>query len=483
MLAPSKLNTSDLPDVESLMANIRAEAKFALSSAGCVVPGAPKNTRSAGVSGGAQKSILYSNELNYLNANWHNWNSATEITSHRRFVGYFIVKAKKFFVDLVWNYILKGYFERERQFHMHLVKHLNATARYIDSRNEEIFWQLIEKIDNDISAVVERADHLFQHSVSRVRATQELLQERLSKLESDKEMLVEIAERSHRDIVEVERFARVLENRVADFGQLSGGSILTRSVKQTEATSSDSIPYERSNICSNGDMCANTWVPPSASSEEVTKFFRKYVTFLNGVSGQVLHICVSGETGLASGDLVNLLASEGHKVRDLSGETLSRASRSVFDVLSLLSEFPEKSVGAVCIRNVDIWQIQDWQQFLQLCCVKLQSGGRVIIEGTHTSPLVMLAHSTLSPSSLGGGGVPASSIQGALEHLRFVVHEANANTTYPYQGALKPVSLSGQVPRRWSAIVSSINGNLNKLNDALFGIERYCVLAELPVSE
>lgn len=470
MLAPSKLNTSDLPDVESLMARIRAEAKAALSSADSIVPGAPKSAQNS--RNNSHKSILYSDELNYLNANWHNWNPATEITSHRRFVGRFIVKIKRFFVDLVWNYVLKGYFERERQFHMHLVKHLNATARYIDARNEEIFWQLIEKVDSDIAAVVERADHLFQHAVARVQAAQDLIEGRLSQLESDKEMLVEIAERTHRDIVEVERFARMLENKVADFGHIASSAVTSASRPVSAAE----------NICIDDRHSyagVSAWVPPATSSDDISKLFRKYIAFLSGVSRPVVHIhtshlCANGShcCGDSIGnDLSKLLTDEGHKVHDIC---------SALQISTCLSEFGDGSLGAICVRHADAWRIEEWQQFLQLCSLKLELGGRVVVEGTHTSPLVMLAHSAVSSGSVVGGGVEGSSLQGALEHVGFVTHEAISNSAYPYQGALKPIALSGQVPRRWSAIVSSINVNLGKLNDTLFGIERYCILAEWP---
>jgi len=117
------------------------------------------------LSDGSLQPILYSEELNYLNAHWNEWSEAEEFTSHRPIVGKFIVRLKRKLRSFLVESLLKGYFERERAFQMNLVRHLNSTARYVDARDAEIFWQLVGKVDNDITSMNERSDRLFHEAV------------------------------------------------------------------------------------------------------------------------------------------------------------------------------------------------------------------------------------------------------------------------------------------------------------------------------
>ena len=130
-------------------------------------------------------SLLYSEELNFINANWNNWYTEPEITSHRLILGKYIVAVKNYFIDLLWNKYLKHYFKSEASFHRNLVIHLNSTARYIDARDSEIFWQLVKKIDNDISGVNERTDLLFNQGLSRTVDNISNLSSRLEFLERE----------------------------------------------------------------------------------------------------------------------------------------------------------------------------------------------------------------------------------------------------------------------------------------------------------
>ena len=115
----------------------------------------------------AQQSILYAEELNYLNANWANWDSTLSVSSHRKLIGPIVVKIKRVLAQFITEFVMKGYFERERQFNMNLVKHLNASARYIEARNADSFWQLINKVDSDIQNITKRVDYLFAKSLEK----------------------------------------------------------------------------------------------------------------------------------------------------------------------------------------------------------------------------------------------------------------------------------------------------------------------------
>lgn len=154
---------SPQPDVRALMAEIRAKVLRDLASG--ALEGSWQLSRSSTEASADSEptesgSLLYSEELNLINQKWHGWAEITEVSSHRKFLGRLIVKAKRFILDTVWQYCFRTYAEREREFLVTLVRHLNATARYIDARDKQLFWEIMKKIDADVQAINERTDLL-----------------------------------------------------------------------------------------------------------------------------------------------------------------------------------------------------------------------------------------------------------------------------------------------------------------------------------
>ncbi|MCB0360957.1 MAG: hypothetical protein KDD44_15015, partial [Bdellovibrionales bacterium] len=193
-------------DVEAIMRRIRTEVIERAKGRG--QRAIPTYRNSSGDRNAPPSSVLYSEELNYLNAHWHDWSAAAEITSHRRFIGPLIVRAKRFFVDWVQKYLLKGYFERERQFQMNLVRLLNDTVRYVDRRDAEIFWQLIKKIDADVASLNERMDRLHDESAGSLMTVERRVVQRA-------EEAVNCAARLEAEVREIDRVSRGLERALA----------------------------------------------------------------------------------------------------------------------------------------------------------------------------------------------------------------------------------------------------------------------------
>lgn len=172
--------TAEKIDVEALMASIRAQVKRELGTRGDSPSSGvryfkPKDSPRGG-DDGADTPLLYSEDLNYLNAHWHDWNVTGEIKSHRRFLGPIIRRVKRFIIDAVWELLLKEYTMRERQYQMRSVRFLNEVARYVDKRDKEIFWQLVSKIDNEVAAVNGRTDRLFDQALSTIHQVESQLE-------------------------------------------------------------------------------------------------------------------------------------------------------------------------------------------------------------------------------------------------------------------------------------------------------------------
>lgn len=117
--------------------------------------------RPPGPSPDPSSPVIFSDELLYLNQNWNNWSEASPFSSHRPFLGRIIGGLKRRVQRYLFNVLFKDYFDKEREFTMRLVQFCNITAKYIDQRHEQVFWQLVEKLDREINNVNLRNDALF----------------------------------------------------------------------------------------------------------------------------------------------------------------------------------------------------------------------------------------------------------------------------------------------------------------------------------
>ncbi len=177
--------TNEKPDVEAIMAEIRKRVKDDANTRAKDGKSVVAHYRSpaANANNGEISPLLYSEELNYLNANWDFNQGEEEVTSHRPIIGPVIVKVKRLLSGFIRNSVLKRYTEKEKTFHAELVRHLNQTARYVDARDRTLFWQLVDKLDNDVKALNLRSDRLYEtHSASTDKRIYEL-EKRISKLE------------------------------------------------------------------------------------------------------------------------------------------------------------------------------------------------------------------------------------------------------------------------------------------------------------
>lgn len=161
-------------NVEELMQRIRSEVKDAVSKERSNLP---RYTPANEFKQDDGTALIDYDELNFINAHWHDWPKIEELSSHRKLLGRFIVRAKRFIVDSIMNACLSGYFERERQFHLNLVRYLNSNARYVDNRDYKNFWQLVKKVDSDVAALNERTDRFYDQLSSSVISMQEEIAE------------------------------------------------------------------------------------------------------------------------------------------------------------------------------------------------------------------------------------------------------------------------------------------------------------------
>ena len=144
-----------------------------------VIPFQPYKADASGSPAAKAGELLYSEELRFLNQRWATANKARasidELTSHRAgFLGKLIVKFKRKVAVSIWDSILKPYFDEEQEFQANLVRFLNSASKYVDHRDAANFWELIRKIDVDITNALERIERIAdEQNASRRNSDQQ----------------------------------------------------------------------------------------------------------------------------------------------------------------------------------------------------------------------------------------------------------------------------------------------------------------------
>lgn len=116
----------------------------------------------------SSEPIIFSDELKYLNQHWNDWSVETNFSSHRSFFGKLIVLFKRKIQKYVFEVFFKEYFDRERVFSANLVRFLNLTAQYIDKRHEDAFYGLIKKVDTEVNLINSRNDEIFSVILQKI---------------------------------------------------------------------------------------------------------------------------------------------------------------------------------------------------------------------------------------------------------------------------------------------------------------------------
>lgn len=465
------------PDVEAIMARIRERVREELRHGNTAQP-----TQLFKLKESNQVPLLYSEELNFLNANWQNWITPTEITSHRFLIGPIIVRAKRFLFNFIWKYILKGYFESERQFHMNLVRHLNASARYIEGRDSEIFWELVKKIDHDIAEINTRFDQLFDLGNMTLRATRHELEERIAQLETDRNVLVEIADRTHLDVTEFERTLRAIESSILDLERTrqthgfpsyyQGDASFQSFGWQSEGAKNGTQP---SALDSRLLLAGRRYRRPA---EDLKRLLTSFVSHFQGLSYPIV------ELGCGRGEFLEALREVdvpafGVEVSEESAQFCRDRGLNavVANYLEYLEQLGDKSIGGVMAYHlVEHLTQHELERLIKLLAQKVIPGGKVVLETLNPYSLVSMAERL---SQLG----PDVSLiaQDALTQLLKTngIRTLTVEMKDPCAGekTLQTVALPDELPKRWHDAFRSLNDNILRLNNLLFGYESYVVVS------
>ncbi len=407
--------------------------------------------------------LLYSEELRYLNQSYayaHTARSAADkISSHRWGpVGKLIVKIKRKVTGILWDSVLKEYFESEREYQANLVRYLNSVSKYVDARDASNFWELIRKIDYDVTKALDRIERISDEQTGTIRTTERALYDSFNSL------------------------ARDLSNLQGDVGSLAAKLQVVESVasglESIVSRASKTAPTE---ITFPGDqsylLLENRF---RGSEDDISSRLEIYPPIFSSAPGVVLEI------GGGRGELQLLFQAAGVKSYNVDIDEAMVASAKakgvdarLGDGIKHLSELPDKSIGGViAVQVVEHLPWKVLEALFTLCSKKVKKGGRVIFETINPRSVMALSSNYFrDPTHVWPLHPDTLSYQMSLCGLKIV--EVKNLSPVPQEAGISEVALGEFMSPRWAEALQLINRNFSRLHELLYGFQDYCVVAEV----
>ncbi|WKZ56591.1 MAG: class I SAM-dependent methyltransferase [Bdellovibrionota bacterium] len=426
----------------------------------------------AGKDRGAE-DLIRSEELRYLNqAYGYAAESRPEtIQSHRGgLIGRVIVSLKRRMMALLWNSVLRDYFERERDFQAHLVRYLNETSRHIAERDAAIFWELIRKIDVDITRVFERLERISSDQGAALHSTRREITNEL--LGNAREFQARLDALASNDAQREQRLG-VVEDVVHGLESLV--SRITRAVPAGTSTPMPAV--EVSFPDASYVLLENRF---RGSEEEIRRRLTIYPDIFKGAALPILEI------GAGRGELQQLFreaAIPAYGV-DLDPAMTKISQEKGLDVRHadalqhLRSCAPRSLGGVIAVQVIEHLTREQLGELLRLCADRVVVGGRVVFETINPKSVLALSSNYFRDPTHVFPGHP-DTISFAMELAGIRVHEVRYLSPVPECAKLKEVEVDEAATPRWQLAVEQMNRNIRQLNELLFGPQDFAVIGEV----
>lgn len=469
----SSVNSGEVPDVRALMADIRDRIKKDLAASRDAMPAfvshAPTDAQSARKAG----ELLHSEDLQYLNSNYSFARLNLEsIASHRPgFLGKLIVRGKRKLMQLIWDSILRDYFTAERDFHAHLVRYLNDVSKYVDARDASNFWELIRKIDVDITRALERIETFADEQGATLRSTERRL------IDSFDTSLREISRSvgelkgqglQHADQLRVlDSVARGIEGVVARL-KVTTGETLPGAAGAERAVPQGDYSYL---------MLENRF---RGSEADIAARLADYVPVFRGSTAPVLEI------GGGRGELQQLFreAQIPSYCVDLDAAMVESAVQKGLDArlgdgIAHLRSLADHSIGGViAIQVVEHLTRSQLEELFALCNRKVIAGGRVVFETINPQSMLALSSNYFrDPTHV--FPMHPDTLRYMLELSGFVRVAVQYRSPVAPEAQLRMIETSEHMPPRWAYAVELMNRNFDALNRIIYGHQDFCIIGEV----
>ena len=463
--------TPATPDVASIMSEIRSRVKSEIASAKDGVR--PFRSKPADFTSGASRragELLNSEELRYLNQNYASVfglrPGLDQIKTHRSgILGRAIVSVKRKLLAVVWDSLLKQWMQQQREYQVNLLRFLNDTSKYIDARDAGNFWELIKKIDYDITGALERIERIADSSAADVRACERELADTLAReLKSLRDGVAELRTTAaqHDDSLRtLDSVARGLEGVVSSLG------------RPFEAAQADSgnIPDQSYLLLENRYR---------GSEELIADRLSIYPQMFPDIGGKP--IC---EIGGGRGELQQLFkdsAKRSYSVdidRAMAEASTAKGLDARFgDGIAHLAALEHDSLaGVIAIQVVEHLSRQQLEQLFSLCAKCVAPGGVVVFETIDPRSLLALSSNYFrDPTHV--QPLHPDTLSYMLTLYGFEIVEVRSLSEVPAQAQLKLIPIEEYMTPRWGHLIETLNNNIKQLNRLLYGHQDFCVVAK-----
>lgn len=465
-------------DIPKLMTEIRARVKSELENSS-------RNTKPfKGYTASQDKArkageLVHSEELYYLNTHWQYGEALnlSRITSHRKgLLGKLIVGVKRKIANFLWEVLLRDYFHAEKEFQMRLVQFLNSTSTYVDERDASAFWELVRKIDYDVSKAINRIEKIADEQGGNVRSLERSLTDTMNsslrELNDRITQLRALGESSQARLNTVESVSSGVERIVAR---------LTRAQPQSSsADSSVEVPADTPN--QSYVMLENRY---RGSEEEISQRLSIYPQVFKE-SARALKSGPVLEIGAGRGELQLLFKEAGVPSYgiDLDQAMVDAAQERGADVrladVSVLDAAADGSLGGViAIQVVEHLTRDQLARLFEGCRRKVAQGGRIVFETINPQSILALSSNYFrDPTHI--WPLHPDTLSFAMTMAGLKVVEVKKLSPVPTASLLKRVEVEEYMTPRWMHAVDTLNCNVDQLNDLIYGYQDYAIIAEVP---
>jgi SAM-dependent methyltransferase len=481
------------PDIRVIMADIRESVRQAGES-DSGVPFAAKAANFSRPDARAAGELLHSEELRFLNTNY-NFSQKLHpqsLSTHRNsLLGRIVLRLKRKFLGVLRDSILKDYLESEREFQANLVRLLNDTVKYVDSRDAANFWELIEKIDVDVSRALDRIEAIADEHVATLRSAERALANSFnSSLSSIQLQITSLAtsREEHGDkLATLQSVISGLESTLVRYSQASAQLGTTPvSDESASARGQDVAVVEDSVRPTNGMpnieylALENRFRGDQSLINQRMSIYPEYFQDL-ALDAPVLEI------GCGRGELLSLFAGRGIAARgvDLDQAMVDVCREKQLDVvygdgISHLRDVPPNSLaGVIAVQVVEHLNQTQLRELIRLCFSRVKPGGRVIFETINPRSLLALSSNYFrDPTHV--WPLHPDLLEWIMSLEGFKETEVRLLSPVPEEALLKKLALESYMTPRWAFTVQTINHNIERLNDLLFGYQDYCLVASVP---
>ncbi len=461
------------PDIQAIMADIRARVKADVENSKDARR--PFKSYSANSNNQASRQageLLHSEDLRFLNTN-HAYSTAIRsdsITTHRKgIIGKILVRAKQKFMRVMRQSIFRDYFTSEAEFSLNLVRFLNDVSKYVDARDGTIFWELIRKVDHDVTGAMERIERINDEQMAALRSSEKQLTENFN--QSLREISQRVGETQaklaqHADQLKtLDSVARGLEGLVAKIS--APKQIGVNETSQSDVGSIEDASYV---------LLENRY---RGSEAEIKERLEIYPALFKAARNRVLEI------GPGRGELLTLFREAGIPAYgvDCDQGMVAQAKDKGLEVsygdgLRHLTSISDGGIGGViAIQVVEHLSMRQLKDLFELCARKVEKGGRIVFETINPRSLTALSSNYFrDPSHV--WPLHPDTLSYAMTLAGLKVLEVRMLSPIPEEAMLRPVPIQEYMTPRWHETVELINYNMKQLNDLLYGYQDYCVIAE-----